>query len=695
MAAGVRWSVVALSAVLLAHAAIAQEQQTELTPTGKATLQSALTGGGRSSRTVSPQPTCMFRGGLCGAVRGDGTVAVPPRYDWVGRFSEGRAAIRLGGLYGFVDEDGREIVEPKYRIVDDYRFGFAQVNVDGKSGLIDRDGRMVIAPKYGRIAATGPDRFRVSDARWLGEKSGLEGFYSGRALPLGWRTTELMQPPPMALHEGSGVIDISGQWIEPPRAKPKVEVFIDEQPAEPRDFDKDNPSIRWAWRNNLWGLQRHDGSWLVEPKFQQADRLIGELTRVMLNGKVGFIDREGNLAIEPVFDKVWPFHYGFDRTAAVRDGVPGVIDKTGAWVSQAGDQQIPFAITFTHNGFPDATDDNSETIRGWYFRKGDRWGLLDSDGRVVLDADFDMPVEHCDHGTLVASKNQGWLRFKWDGSPLQPPNGRFVDGTCWSPFTLKIGDKFGLVAADGSPMTPIHFDAVARAGYARNVKLGGRWGRVAGDGRWLIEPKFDYLSADEGLLVAAVDGKRGFLNLDGSWLIEPKFDSARLMEGRISRLHRRPDPDSAFVTISGATGLLRLKGEAWAIPPRPGVMCNLVSTNDSATNVIIWQTGSKLVALSASGEIWFDIDADRIGPVRESGLFLFLRNGKWGLVDTAGEVTVEPQYDELDGFVRGIAWAKRGERWCAIDRRGRAVPSIACTDAVPTPPPLPLGPCPA
>jgi hypothetical protein len=50
---------------------------------------------------------------------------------------------------------------------------------------------------------------------------------------------------------------------------------------------------------------------------------------------------------------------------------------------------------------------------------------------------------------------------------------------------------------------------------------------------------------------------------------------------------------------------------------------------------------------------------------------------------TAGQVTVEPQYDELDGFVRGIAWAKRGERWCAIDRRGRAVPSIACADAVP------------
>jgi hypothetical protein len=76
-----------------------------------------------------------------------------PRYDWVGTFSDGRAAVRLGGLYGFVDEAGHEIVKPQYRIVGDYKFGFAQVDVDGKSGLIDRDGKMIMEPKYGLMEA--------------------------------------------------------------------------------------------------------------------------------------------------------------------------------------------------------------------------------------------------------------------------------------------------------------------------------------------------------------------------------------------------------------------------------------------------------------------------------------------------------------------------------------------------------------
>src|SRR6202044_4153238 len=103
-------------------------------------------------------------------------VAVFPRYDWVGIFSENRAAVRLNGLYGFVDEAGREIVTPQYRIVGDYKFGFAQVDVDGKSGVIDRDGKMVIEPKYGFIEAIAPDRFAVSERRQLGGMKGGEDF---------------------------------------------------------------------------------------------------------------------------------------------------------------------------------------------------------------------------------------------------------------------------------------------------------------------------------------------------------------------------------------------------------------------------------------------------------------------------------------------------------------------------------------
>jgi hypothetical protein len=365
-------NVAALTGVILANGALAQDRPTELTPAGKAILQSEIAldsqpihdRPGLTKPATFPLTICAFPGGLCGAVHRDGTIAVPPRYDWVGTFSENRAAVRVGGLYGFVDEDGREVVVPQYHIVGGYKFGFAQVDVDGKSGLIDRDGRMVIAPKYGFIEAIGPDRFRVSEFRQIGGIIGAEDFSDHRLefMPGGSVRSRWV-------FEGraTGVIDITGQWIE--------------APLESRAFDKDDPSLRWVRSDKLWGLARTDESWLIEPKFQDVSPLLDGLARVTVNGKVGFIDRTGHFAIEPSFDKAWWFQPGLGRTSAERDGVVGVIDKTGSWVFRTNYQQIYFALNL-------GKDRNSQTSFGWHFKNGDLWGLLDLDGRVVLDAQF-------------------------------------------------------------------------------------------------------------------------------------------------------------------------------------------------------------------------------------------------------------------------------------------------------------------
>jgi WG containing repeat len=658
------WSIVAmLMAILLAHDAGAQDAQIELTPAGKADLQNKLAAeadlqkknAAEPGRVLGlflstkppgfPSPTCMFVGGLCGAVRRDGSVAVQPRYDWVDEFADGRAAVRLGGLYGFVDEDGREIVMPQYRIVGDYKFGFAQVDVDGKSGLIDRDGKMVIEPKYGFIEAIASDRFRVSEQRRIGGRIGGEDFSGNRTqfTPSGGAKLSILVPEVQT----TGVIDISGRWIEPL--------------MEHREFDKDDPSIHWVQKDKLWGLARADGSWLVEPKFQQSSALSDGLALVTLNDKVGFIDRTGNLVIEPVFDEALPFAAGLGRTSAQRDGISGVIDKTGAWVFQTDYQKVLPAFTFRKG---------HATLFGWRFKKAEQWGLLDIDGHVVLNAGFDL-IQRCDDGRLATVRDKEPFIFKADGSPLQPPDGQFVNAGCGdAPYILKTGDKFGLVDAELRPLTPVQFEAIVWAGRdARNVKLEGKWGRIGPDGHWIIQPKFSYLSNDGDILVAAIDSKRGFMRSDGSWLIEPKFDAAR----------RRRDADTAFVTTDGATGLLRVTDQSWIIAPRAGVMCD-------ARSAIMSQNNGKRVILSPSGETWIDIDAERIGIPLDVGLLTFLRDDKWGLTDTAGQVTAEPQFDEPVYFapsLRGIAWAKQDRRWCAIDRRGRSVPGIACADEDP------------
>jgi WG containing repeat len=260
----------AFAAASFSRSGIAREHGIGLTPAGQAILLSKLAL--EAARTVNfPVPMCAFPGGLCGAVRRDGTVAVAPRYDWVGTFSEDRAAVRVGGLYGFVDEDGQEVVPPQYRIVADYKFGFAQVDVDGRSGLIDRDGKMVIAPQYGLIDPIAPNRFRISEPRRTGGVIGAEDF-SGATFEILDGGGIRMSGPLLLDTSGSGIIDRTGQWIEP---------------LGTREFDRDDPSVRLVLRDKLWGVARTDGSWLIEPKFDQVDALSDGLARARINGKIG------------------------------------------------------------------------------------------------------------------------------------------------------------------------------------------------------------------------------------------------------------------------------------------------------------------------------------------------------------------------------------------------------------------------
>jgi len=629
----------------------AQDRSVELTAAGKAILEAKLAGDGSplydrpgpGKPVMFPLPMCAFPGGLCGAVRRDGSVAVPPRYDWVGMFADGRAAVRRGGLYGFVDEHGNEIVSPRYRIVGDYKFGFAQIDMDGKSGLIDREGRLVIEPRYGFAEAIAPDRFRVSETRQVVGTRGAEEFSYAKVEFQ--EEGGLIPAPPDG--SKSGIIDRTGQWIEPPGI---------------RIFDPDDRSIRIVARDNLWGLQRANGSWLAKPQFNAVDAFSDGLARVRVAGRIGFIDRGGRFVIDPVLDEAWAFTPGFPHTPVRQGRSAGAIDRTGAWVFRIDADGLHRAVSSASNG---------GAPFGWDFQRDGRWGLLDLDGHVLLDAEFDQTVQRCADGHLVAFKDREWLYFRSDGSPLLPPGGRILDANCGSPapYIVKAGAKFGLVDSDGKEIAAPAFDAlIAVTRGIWNAKRDGKWGRIGPDSRWLFEPTFDDLSRSNPIIVAAMDAKRGFLNADGSWLIEPRFDAARPR-----------DSETAFVTTDGTTGVIRVKDQSWAVAPRKGVMCDIPYG-------ILSQSEGYRAIFSQSGEEWIDAHVDRIGIDLETGLLPFLKDGKWGLMDTAGKVAIQPNYDEQVSFqpsLRGIAWAKHEGRSCPIDRHGQDVPEIACIERNP------------
>ena len=59
-------------------------------------------------------------------------------------------------------------------------------------------------------------------------------------------------------------------------------------------------------------------------------------------------------------------------------------------------------------------------------------------------------------------------------------------------------------------------------------------------------------------------------------------------------------------------------------------------------------------------------------PFNDAGTYAAVEsNGKWGFVDTKGNVVIEPQYEAAHSFSYGFAAVKSNGKWGFIDTKGK------------------------
>jgi hypothetical protein len=77
-----------------------------------------------------------------------GTPISTLRFDGVGAFSEGLAAVRPAVSWGYINRTGQIAITPQFSQAFPFSEGLALVYAGGKAGFIDRTGRWVIAPQF-------------------------------------------------------------------------------------------------------------------------------------------------------------------------------------------------------------------------------------------------------------------------------------------------------------------------------------------------------------------------------------------------------------------------------------------------------------------------------------------------------------------------------------------------------------------
>ena len=270
--------------------------------------------------------------------------------------------VTVEGKQGFIDKSGKVVIKPYYEQVHSFVDELAPVKINGKWGFIDKLGRRFIHPQFDEIRWSfheGLASVRAGDKWGFIDKNGkfiiepnLEYghyFVDARSIINVGKNTELRH----------GIIDKSGK-------------LITEQLFEWSGWSF-SEGLLDVKVNGKWGYVDRNGSMVIPPKYKDARGFSEGLAAVAFDdgrNKWGFIDRNGDVIIPAEFDDAFYFSEGLG-TIRTNDKI-GFIDKSG---------KIVIEPKFEHTyGF-------SEGLAA--VRVNGKWGFINTSGRFVVKPKYD------------------------------------------------------------------------------------------------------------------------------------------------------------------------------------------------------------------------------------------------------------------------------------------------------------------
>lgn len=175
-------------------------------------------------------------------------------------------------------------------------------------------------------------------------------------------------------------------------------------------------------------------------------------------------------------------------------------------------------------------------------RQKGKWGLADLKGNILLEARYDSvqsPVRLEDEirfPVLVWRKGKGTLAGP-KGLLGEESSGKWLSAGEGLWF-LKEDDQFQLINAQGKIQGELRFEEVRPFSEGNaEVKSAGKWGFINSTGRMVIPARFeDVMPYQNSIAYARENGKWGVLKKNGSWLVKPIGTGVELDEDGKRRL---------------------------------------------------------------------------------------------------------------------------------------------------------------
>jgi hypothetical protein len=205
-----------------------------------------------------------------GAINTKGMVEIQPEYDYLGRFSEGLATVKINEKYGFINKTGRLVIQPAYQQASNFSGNFAAVKKDNKWGFINKSGSLVISCSYDKV----------------------ESFAEGYAA--------------ICRNAKWGYINTKGEEVIPTRFKEATSNYK-------RNFSNGLAAFS---KNYRWGFIDNNGTVVVEPKYTEVEPFANGLAKVTIGNDYeetnSYIDTTGKTVWSKTEDRYAAYDFDVD-----------------------------------------------------------------------------------------------------------------------------------------------------------------------------------------------------------------------------------------------------------------------------------------------------------------------------------------------------------------------------------------------
>ncbi len=268
--------------------------------------------------------------------------------------------------------------------------------------------------------------------------------------------------------------------------------------------------------NGEWGYINKDDPTIfaIAPQFGHVTDFKNDIASVLIGGKYAFIDKEGNLTSEPLFDSVG-FMGSNGLIPVETDGKWGYADKKGNIII---DTKYTTASAFAENGTAVVS-------------VGTSYGYIGEDGEYTIAPQFDMALAFTGDGSAPVKTSGKWGYIDESGAALIEPQFDeafgFEDGTA----VVKLYGSYGLIDKEGKFIIKPLFDSrFYFEGDMAVVSIGGKFGMTDKNGSLVISPSYKKLGrfTGEGLAFAERgDGRCGYIDINDEFIIDAIYEDCK------------------------------------------------------------------------------------------------------------------------------------------------------------------------